>query len=78
LPTTTDTRVESYASWLVFRPQIYRFDTAIKLGFEKQYTTIIAIPTYYDRSGSGNAPALQSFKLQTEWDFYGLLASIYF
>jgi hypothetical protein len=78
LPVTKDTRVESYSSWLVFRPQIYRFDAAIKFGFERQYTTIIATPEYYDDTIGVGAPALQSFKLQTEWNFYGFLASVYF
>jgi len=61
---------------LVFRPQIYRFDAAIKLNYERAYLSFSGPP---DGSTLANPPyPSQSFDLNMEWDFLGLDGVVYF
>jgi hypothetical protein len=56
-----------YGGALVFRPQIYRFDVAIKGVLEKTYLKV------FDATGSANP-----FSLDTGWLRYGAELAVYF
>ncbi|MEW6533385.1 MAG: hypothetical protein AB1473_21315 [Thermodesulfobacteriota bacterium] len=61
---------------LVFRPQIYRFDAAIKVSYERAYLSFSGPP---DGSTLANPPfPPQNFDLNMEWDFLGLDGVVYF
>jgi hypothetical protein len=70
------TKVESYSAWLVFRPQIYRFDAGIRLGLQKRFVTFSAVPDNFN--AIGGAPTATTYKFQSELDFFGVLANVYF
>jgi hypothetical protein len=56
-----------YGGALVFRPQIYRFDAAIKILLERSYLKVL------DASDAPNP-----YTLDTEWFRYGLELAVYF
>ena len=54
---------------LVFRPQIYRFDLGCKINFEKFWLSFEKdYPTAYG----------DNWRLDTEWEFYGIQWLVYF
>lgn len=63
-------RKTSYGAALVFRPQIYRFDLGARFSYER---------TWYKFKGDYTINGRDiSWKLDTEWDIYGIQALIYF
>jgi hypothetical protein len=76
-------KLASYGGALVFRPQIYRFDVAAKLGAEKTYLKFSNDPTSQfavTLPGVAGQLALpgQRWEIDMEWNLYGVEVSIYF
>lgn len=63
----------SYGASLVFRPQIYRFDVAIKVLLEKWYLKLNE-----DVPVAGGAVPTSPIKLEMEWSRYGTELAVYF
>ncbi len=64
------TKITSLGGALVFRPQIYRFDLGARLSLERTWLSF-----------NGECPVANSaddWRLDTEWDFYGIQWLIYF
>lgn len=60
---------------LVFRPQIYRFDLGARLNFEKCW---LSFESDYPIVLSVRPNPVESWRLDTEWEFYGIQGLIYF
>jgi len=70
-------KLTSYGGALVFRPQIYRFDVAVKLRAEKTYLKFSD-----DRGGyapwPGSFVPRQQWEIDMEWNLYGADVCVYF
>jgi hypothetical protein len=66
-----ETQLSWWGASLVFRPQIYRFDVAAKLTFEKKYLSFEAAPELTELTP-------QRWTLDMEWNVYGLEFAVYF
>jgi hypothetical protein len=69
-------QLKNYGGALVFRPQIYRFDVALKALVEKEYLKFKATPSA-QLPVSGTLPA-QDWEVDMEWDFLGAELAVYF
>jgi hypothetical protein len=69
-------RLFSYGAALVFRPQIYRFDIALRLKFQRLH-----IEFEEDTMSSVGLPInreLQSWQIDATWNIYGVELAMYF
>jgi hypothetical protein len=65
-------KLTSVGGSLVFRPQIYRFDLGARLNFEKCWLS------FEQEYITSVAAVNDTWKLDTEWEFYGIQWLIYF
>jgi hypothetical protein len=70
-------RLFSYGAALVFRPQIYRFDIALRLKFQRLHLE------FEEDTMSSVGPVipnreLQSWQIDATWNIYGVELAMYF
>ncbi len=63
-------RLTFYGGSLVFRPQIYRFDLAAKVGLERTYLK-------FSQSRENALPS-QNWEIDMEWDMFKFEVAAYF
>lgn len=65
----------SYGVAFVFRPQIYRFDLAIKIGLERAHLKFQTEPDYQSVDATSST---QSWEIDMEWEMLSLAGVVYF
>jgi hypothetical protein len=63
--------LRQYGAWLAFRPQIYRFDLACKLGGSRTHLKFQDLPDH-----ASVAP--EKWEVDMEWEAFGVEWSVYF
>ena len=69
-------RLFSYGAALVFRPQIYRFDIALRLKFQRLH--IVFEEDTISSVGLEENRKLQSWEIDATWNIYGVELAMYF
>lgn len=69
----SSTKLMSYGFALCFRPQMYRFDASIKLGFKKMHCKFKTEPTLFT-----SVVRSEKWTLDNEWELYSAELSVYF
>lgn len=70
-------KIRAYGGSLVFRPQIYRFDLAFKLSYERSHLKFNTDPSVQFTPVLGAVPT-QEWQVDMEWRFYGIELCAYF
>jgi len=65
----------SYGMAFAFRPQIYRFDLAIKIGLERAHLKFQTDPDYQSVDATSST---QNWEIDMEWEMLSLVGVVYF